>query len=252
MMHVAVIDGGYSHEAQISFLSANTVIDNLDRSKYHVHRVRIVDSDWKFDPEGANISINKNDFSVQVDGQYIKFEFAMIVIHGTPGEDGKLQAYFDMLNIPYSTCDQLTSTLTFNKFYCNRVLESYGVECAKALLLRDPSDYTDQEVIEQLGLPCFVKPNDGGSSFGAARVNDANSLRTAINSAFEHGEQVIIEEFMAGTEVTNGVYHNGSEVYPLPITEIVTENEFFDFEAKGKGRKFHFNLKSITNKFYFI
>lgn len=234
-LKIAVVDGGFSHEAQISFLSAETAMNHLDKDRFESHRVRIVDNNWTYDPDGQNLPIDKNDFSVVVNGKKITFACAVIMIHGTPGEDGKLQAYFDLIDLPYTTCDQLTSTITFNKYYCNRILESYGFKCAKAVLMRTPEEYSDREIIDQLGIPCFVKPNDGGSSFGATPVNDPEKLRPSILQAFDHGKQVIVEEFMAGTEVTNGVYFNGSEVHALPITEIVTKNEFFDFKAKYEG-----------------
>ncbi|MBL4706253.1 MAG: D-alanine--D-alanine ligase [Flavobacteriales bacterium] len=232
---IAVIDGGFSDEAQISFKSADTVMYNLDPDQYEAHRIRITDNNWIYDPEGRRLSVDKNDFSVDLDGVKLLFDCAMIIIHGTPGEDGKLQGYFDLIGLPYTTCDQLTSTLTFNKYFCNRVLETYGIKCAKALLFRHSNEFTDQQVIDQLGLPCFVKPNDGGSSFGAAKVNTAAELRDCILNAFEHGKQVIVEEFMAGTEVTNGIYHNGQDIQPLPVTEIVTTNDFFDYKAKYNG-----------------
>jgi len=233
--NIAIIDGGFSQEAQVSFKSAETLINNLDSEKYEGHRIRIIDHNWIYDPEGTPLPVDKNDFSVLINGTKITFDCAMIIIHGTPGEDGKLQAYFDLVGIPYTSCDQLTSTLTFNKYFCNRVLETYGIKCAKALLFRHSNEYNDEQIVDTLGLPCFVKPNDGGSSFGAAKVNHQSELRQCIESAFEHGDQVIVEEFMPGTEVTNGVYFNGTNVHAFAITEIVTTNEFFDYKAKYNG-----------------
>ncbi len=247
-LRIAVVDGGFSSEDQISYLSADTVMAKLDSSLYEPHRIRINKDGWTYDPTHLKLAVDKNDFSVILDGERLHFDCAMIVIHGTPGEDGKLQAYFDLLNIPYTTCNQLTSTLTFNKFYCNRVLESYGFKCARAMLLRTPDDYNDEQIIASLSLPCFVKPNDGGSSFGASRVNEEKQLRPAIKQAFEHGKEVIVEEFMPGQEVTNGVYFNGQEVHPLPITEIVSKNEFFDFEAKYKGESEEITPARISNE----
>ena len=232
---IAVIDGGFSEEAQISFKSADAVLTNLDTDRFIAHRIRIVDERWIYDPLGLKLEVNKNDFSVELNGEKLRFDCAMILIHGTPGEDGKLQAYFDLLGLPYTTCDHSSSTLTFNKYLCNRVLESYGFKCAKGVLLRKTTDWTASGIVDDLGLPCFVKPNDGGSSFGATRVTEESQLEKAIRDAFDHGKDVIIEEFMEGPEVTNGVYFNGSEVKSLPITEIITENDFFDFNAKYKG-----------------
>lgn len=233
---IAVIDGGFSNEAHISFKSADTVMEQLDTEKFNLHRIRIIDNDWTYDPDNKNLPVDKNDFSVTIEGERTCFDCAMIVIHGTPGEDGKLQAYFDLIGIPYTTCNHQLSTLTFNKYLCNRILETHGFKCAKALLLRSEDDYTDNEIIDHLKLPCFVKPNDGGSSFGATKVNEPIDLRTAVIDAFQHGKEVIIEEYMSGPEVTNGVYHDGADVRPLPITEILTDNDFFDYDAKYKGQ----------------
>jgi D-alanine-D-alanine ligase len=233
--NIAIVDGGFSQEAHVSFKSAETVINNLDREKYVGHRIRIIDQNWTYDPDGNPLLVDKNDFSVIINGEKLTFDCAIIIIHGTPGEDGKLQAYFDLVGMPYNTCNQVTSTLSFNKYFCNRILESFGIKCAKALLFRYPSEYNDDEIVTSLGLPCFVKPNDGGSSYGAAKVNEQNELRQYIEKAFEHGDQVIVEEFMPGTEVTNGVYFNGTEIQTLAITEITTPNEFFDYAAKYNG-----------------
>jgi len=232
---IAVIDGGFSEEAKISFKSTDAVMKHLDTDRFVAHRIRIVDEKWMYDPLGLQLEVNKNDFSVELNGETLRFDCAMILIHGTPGEDGKLQAYFDLISLPYTTCDHSSSTLTFNKYLCNRVLESYDFKCAKGILLRKSTDWTASEIVNKLGLPCFVKPNDGGSSFGATRVTEGSQLEKAITNAFDHGREVIVEEFMEGTEVTNGVYFNGTEVRPLPITEIITENDFFDFNAKYKG-----------------
>ena len=260
-MNIAVIDGGFSEEAQISFKSADTIMKNLNNTDYRAHRIRIIDKNWVYDPNGKQLPVDKNDFSVLLEDKIIRFDCALIVIHGTPGEDGKLQAYFDLIDIPYTTCNHLTSTLTFNKYYCNRVLDSLGFSCAKALLLKTQDDYSDKEIIDYLKLPCFVKPNDGGSSFGASKVTTENTLSEAIKNAFAHGEEVIVEEFLAGTEVTNGVYFNGKQVCPLPITEIVTSNAFFDYNAKYNGESTEITparisdqltekIKSITKEIY--
>ena len=246
--HIAVIDGGYSNEAEISFKSADTVMNNLNTDQYVPHRIRITKESWTYDPLGLNLEVNKSDFSVQLKDSIQKFDCAMIVIHGTPGEDGKLQAYFDMIGMPYNTCDQMSSTLTFNKYYCNRALETYGFNCAKAILLRKSTSWSAPAIVTELGLPCFVKPNDGGSSFGATRVTEEGQLEAAINSAFQHGKEVIIEEFISGTEVTNGVFFNGTEVKALPVTEIVSENDFFDFNAKYLGQSSEITPARISDQ----
>lgn len=239
MMNVAVIEGGYSHEKVVSLKSAQTVIEHLDRSKYQVFRIRIDNNGWFFySNAGKLFTVDKNDFSVTMDGIKINFDFAFIMIHGTPGEDGKLQGYFELLDVPYSTCNHLLTALTFNKFVCNRLLADFGFHVAKAVMLNKEEPYDEDEIIQKIGLPCFVKPADGGSSFGVTKVKEKSQLADAIKFATEEGNgtQALIESFMEGTEVSNGVYKNKKGIQVLPITEIVSENEFFDFEAKYKGQ----------------
>ncbi len=259
LKNIAIIEGGYSHEKIISLKSAETVFQNIDRSLYNPIKVRIDEDGW-FAIEGdKKVSINRNDFSFN----NIKFDLAFIVIHGTPGEDGKLQAYFDMLNIPYSTCSQLSATLTFNKFVCNQYLKNFDIKVAEAVLVRQNEKYIDSAIIEKVDLPCFVKPADGGSSFGITKVNAIEQLESAVNLALEHGTQAIIESFMQGREVTNGIYRNLNEIKVLPITEIISENDFFDFDAKYKGEsnevtpanlpeELTAKIKSTTKKIYEI
>lgn len=229
---IAIIEGGYSHEKVISLKSAETVFSNIDTSKYTPIKVRIDEAGWFAFYEGEKIAIDRTDFSFK----NVKFDFAFIVIHGTPGEDGKLQAYFDMLNLPYSTCNHLTSTLTFNKFVCNQYLKNFEIKVAEAVLIKKDDKIDDEAIVEKVGLPCFVKPADGGSSFGVTKVKEITELTGAVNNAMQHGSQVIIESFMKGREVTNGIYKNKEGIKVLPITEIVTTHEFFDFEAKYEGK----------------
>jgi len=231
MKNIAVLEGGYSHEKVISLLSAETVFKHLDEEKYNPIKVRIDEEGWFAFYDGQKHAIDRSDFSFN----NIKFDFIFIVIHGTPGEDGKLQAYFDMLGIPYSTCGHLASTLTFNKFVCNQYLKNFGIKVAEAVLIRQNESFQTNEIVSKVGLPCFVKPADGGSSFGITRVEKENELTDAIKLAFKHGTQAIIESFMSGREVTNGIYKGKKGVKVLPITEIVTKNSFFDFDAKYKG-----------------
>lgn len=236
MLKIAVIEGGYSHEKEVSLRSANTVEAHLDKTKYTTTRVRIDENGWFVYKENQAIApINRDDFSAMVDGVKVNFDYAFIVIHGTPGEDGKLQAYFDMLNIPYNTCNQLLSTLTFNKFVCNRFLSNFGIDVAKAVLVTKGQQYDSSKITNQVGLPCFVKPADGGSSFGVSKVKSIEELKPAIDKAIQHGTQALVESFLNGREFTNGVYLGLKGVKVLPITEIVTKNEFFDFEAKYQG-----------------
>lgn len=231
MKNIAVLEGGYSHEKVISLLSAETVFQNIDKEKYNPIKVRIDEEGWFAFYQGEKIAINRSDFSFG----NVKFDFAFIVIHGTPGEDGKLQAYFDMLGMPYSSASHLATTLTFNKFACNQYLKNFGVKVAEAVLIRQDEVYNSNEIIDKVGLPCFVKPADGGSSFGVTRVVEESELKDAVSLALEHGSQAIIESFMSGREVTNGIYKGKEGVKVLPITEIVTKNSFFDFDAKYKG-----------------
>lgn len=238
-MNVAVVEGGYSHEKVISLRSSQTVIENLDKSRFKVYRIRIDLEGWfYYSNDGKMGVVDKNDFSIQVNGERIQLEYAFIMIHGTPGEDGKLQAYFDILKIPYSTCNQVLSALTFNKFLCNRFLSDLGFNVAEATIVSKGALYNAEEIVEKVGLPCFVKPADGGSSFGVTKVKRIEELDAAIKLATEdgNGTKALIESFLEGTEVTNGVFRSKNGVKVLPITEIVSENEFFDFDAKYTGK----------------
>lgn len=260
---IAIIEGGYSHEKVISLKSAATVFENIDRNKYNPIKVRIDEDGWVAFIDKIKTPINRDDFSVTVNNEKIKFDFAFIVIHGTPGEDGKLQAYFDMIGMPYSTCSHLAATLTFNKYVCNQFLKSLGITVAKAVLVRKNDAVEAEKVIKTVGLPCFVKPADGGSSFGVSKVKALSELLPAIQKAHEHGTEVLVEAFMEGREFTNGVYLSENGIKVLPITEIVTQNEFFDFEAKYLGESqeitpavldadMTIKIKQITHKVYQI
>ena len=190
--NIAVIEGGFSSEAEISYKSAKTVRDNLNSEKYQIWQVIITEDKWIVLLDGTEIPIDKTDFSF-INGNKISFDAAFIMIHGTPGEDGKLQGYFDMLNIPYTGCNQFASALTFNKFYCNKALKSMGITCANGVYLAN-KQFNTNDIIKEIGLPCFVKPADGGSSFGAGKVKSKDELEPAILKAFNHGNSVIIEE----------------------------------------------------------
>jgi D-alanine-D-alanine ligase and related ATP-grasp enzymes len=171
-----------------------------------------------------------------LNGEKIKFDFAYITIHGTPGEDGKLQGYFDLLQIPYSSCNVLVSALTFNKFSCNQYLKGFGVKVSESVMLREGQSITDDAVVEKIGLPCFIKPNLGGSSFGVTKVKAKEQIQPAIKKAFDEAKEVIIEAFMQGTEITCGCYKTKNKEQVFPITEVVTTNEFFDYDAKYNGQ----------------
>jgi D-alanine-D-alanine ligase len=236
MKKVAVIEGGYSKEKAISVKSAQTVFDNLDRIKFAPTRVLIDEKEWTAYDEEGRYSVDKNDFSFIKNGSKHNFDYAFIAIHGTPGEDGKLQGYLDMVGIPYNTSSASITSLTFQKFHCNQFLKNFGINVPKAVLIKPDDEINDKERLKIVGLPCFVKPTDGGSSFGIAKVKKENDLLPAIKVAFEYGTEVVVEESIEGREVTCGVYSNKEGIKALPITEIISENEYFDFDAKYNGK----------------
>lgn len=234
---IALVTGGLSGEAQISYKSAVTVGNNVDRDKFTVYRIDINATGWWYEPvNGERSKVNRDDFSVIENGNRVNFDAVLLCIHGTPGEDGKLQGYFDMLQLPYTSCDAATSALTFNKRYTVAVAAFSGIHVAKSLHLFKHTPVTPEEVLKQLRLPVFVKPNNGGSSIGMSKVNEPGELAAALAKAFNEDSQVLVEEFISGREFTIGVFKNKGETLVLPITEIMTKNEFFDFEAKYQGK----------------
>jgi len=235
MKNIAVLTGGFSKEAQIASKSAHTIFTHLNREQYTPYLITIAKEGWFMEFEGVQYLIDKNDFTAMYRGDKIAFEAVFIGIHGTPGEDGKLQAYFDMLDIPYSTSGHLASTLSFNKYACNAYLMQHSIRCATSVVVFRHMPFNPQEIIDTVGLPCFVKPNDGGSSFGISKVSDFAALSPAIYGAFEHGNEVIVEAFVSGTEVTCGLLEKENELFAFPLIEIVSHNDFFDFEAKYNG-----------------
>jgi D-alanine-D-alanine ligase len=231
--NIAVICGGNSSEYFISLQSAETIAKAIDKEKYNVYVVQIKENDWELTSDRfCGIPINKNDFSFNDNGQKIKFDCAYIAIHGTPGEDGKLQSYFDMIGLPYTSCNVLCSSLTFNKYFCNTYLKQKGIRSANSLMLKKGEKINTQKIIETTGLPCFVKPNEGGSSFGISKVKKEEKLLPAIEKAFKESSQVIIEQFVKGREITSGLVKVNNKEYIFPLTEVVSANEFFDYEAK--------------------
>ncbi len=234
--NVAIVWGGYSSESVVSEKSAAGIYSFIDKEKYNLYKVKIDREAWEVAYRGDRLPINKNDFSFVADGETTRFDFAYITIHGTPGEDGTLQGYFDMLGIPYSNCGVLASALTFNKFICNNFLKNFGIKVADSIVLRRDDTYREEEVISKLGLPLFVKPNLGGSSFATNKVKERSELNGAIREAFQEAPEVIIEQFIRGTEVTCGCFETGNELVVLPLTEVVTHNEFFDYDAKYNGQ----------------
>ncbi len=232
LKNIAVIAGGDSGEYDISIKSGSMAASALDPSAYNAFLIQVKGSDWFYEVNGNKIAVDKNDFSLTFDGQKIVFDCVFCAIHGTPGENGKLPAYFEMLGIPYTSSDSLTSALTFNKNFCNRVVASLGVNVSASLHFYRTDNINPDEILKSLTLPVFVKPNAGGSSVGMTKVKQAGDLIPAIERAFEEDTEVLVEEFIQGRELTCGVMENQGRMYVFPICEIVSKNEFFDFEAK--------------------
>ena len=236
MKKIAVIEGGYSLEKAVSLKSSSTIFENLDRSKFIPTKVLIDKKDWVAYDNDGEYFIDKNDFSYTKNGVKHNFDFAFIIIHGSPGEDGKLQGYFEMIGIPHSTSSSSLTSLTFQKFHCNQFLKNFGVNVAEALLFRLEDKIDETDILNKIGLPCFVKPTNAGSSFGITKVKSLKELIPAIKNAFSYGNEVVIEANIPGREVTNGIYRNKEGLKTLPITEIISENEYFDYEAKYNGK----------------
>ena len=233
---IALITGGYSGESVISYQTAATIEKNVDTDKWICYTIDITPGGWFYTTPGSEkISVDKNDFSITVNDKKIKFEAVLVGLHGTPGEDGKLQGYFDCLNIPYTTCDAASSALTFNKRYTVAVAAFAGMHVAKSLHLFKDIPVPVTAILKELKLPVFVKPNNGGSSIGMSKVTDAGDLQAALDKAFKEDEQVLVEEFIKGREFTIGVFKSKGQIIALPITEIITQNKFFDYEAKYNG-----------------
>lgn len=235
--NIAIVAGGDSSEVVVSLKSAAGLYSFMDKERYNLFIVTIVGQTWQVEwSDDEKIAIDKNDFSFIRNGEKTTFDFAYITIHGTPGENGILQGYFQLIGLPFSCCDVLAAAITFNKFTCNQYLKGFGVKVSESLVLRAGQTVSDEEVASTIGFPCFVKPNVGGSSFGVTKVKSVDQVQPAIAKAFEEGDEVMIEAFMSGTEITCGMYKTKEKTVVLPITEVVPENEFFDFDAKYKGQ----------------
>ncbi len=231
--NIALLAGGYSGEYVISIQTAATIEKSLNKELYNIYKIIITKSEWYHEHNGQKIMVDKNDFTLSVDGNKIKFDCVFIAMHGSPGEDGRIQGYLDMMQIPYTTCNAIVSALTFNKSYCNKVVKEFNVvSIANSVHLIKGEPYSMGAILDQLKLPVFVKPNESGSSLGVSKVKHVEELFPAIEKAFREDNQVLIEEFIEGRELTIGVYRVNGVVYPLPATEIVSKNEFFDYEAK--------------------
>ena len=237
MRNIAIIMGGYSSEYKISLTSGNMVYQYLDKTKFNGFQVHIFKDKWVYvDEQAGEHPIDRNDFSVTVLGNKITFEAIFNAIHGTPGEDGLMQAYFELLGIPQTSCDYYQAALTFNKRDLLSVLKPYGIKAATSYYLNKGEIINTEEIVQKVGLPCFVKPNKSGSSFGISKVKAAAELAIAIEVAYMEDDEVIIESFLDGIEVSVGVINYQGEIKILPITEIVSDNEFFDYEAKYLGK----------------
>lgn len=235
--NIAIIMGGYSSEYQISLKSGNVVYDTLNPEKYNAYRIHIFKDKWVYvDGNNEEFAVNKNDFSVLVNNTKITFDCVFNAIHGSPGEDGFMQGYFKLLNIPHTSCDMYQAGLTFNKRDCLSVLKPYGIKTAESFYLNLGDTIDEDAIIAKVGLPCFVKANKAGSSFGVSKVHKKEDLQNAIDVAFKEDDEIIIESFLNGTEVSVGVISFKGETTVLPITEIVSENDFFDYEAKYLGK----------------
>jgi D-alanine-D-alanine ligase len=232
--NIALVAGGYSGEYVISVQSAVTIENNLDSSKYNVYKIIITKESWSHtSADGQLVEVDKNDFTLTINGNKISFDAVFIGIHGTPGEDGRLQGYFEMLDIPFTSCGMVTSALTFNKSYCNKVVDALQVvNVSKSVHIFRNQPYNIAEILQQLRLPVFVKPAEGGSSIGMSKVKTAEELQPAIDKAFNEDVQILIEEFIKGRELTMGLYRSNGAITTLPITEVVSSKEFFDYEAK--------------------
>lgn len=234
---IAIVGGGDTSEFHVSLRSAQGIYSFIDKEKYTLYVVEMHGLDWHVQlPDEAVAPIDRNDFSFQLNGEKVKFDFAYITIHGTPGEDGHLQGYFDMLGIPYSCCGVLAAALTYDKFACNQYLKSFGIRIAESLMLRKGQSVSDEDVLNKIGLPCFIKPSLGGSSFGVTKVKTKEQIQPAISKAFDEAKEVVVEAFMEGIEVTCGCYKTKEKSVVFPITEVVTQNEFFDYDAKYNGQ----------------
>ena len=233
---IAIIAGGDSSEYEVSMNSAKGIYSFIDKEKYNLYLVELTRQKWEaILTDGSRTPIDKNDFSFMENGVKVKPDFAYITIHGTPGENGILQGYFELLGIPYSTCDVLVSALTFSKFTLNQYLKSFGIRVAESMLVIKQHEVSEDLIIEKIGLPCFIKPNASGSSFGVTKVKTREQIRPALQAAFEESDDVMIEAFMDGIELANGCYKTKEKSVILPITEVVSQNEFFDYNAKYKG-----------------
>lgn len=234
---IAIVCGGDSSEHDVSLRSAQGLYSFFDHERYEIYIVDVKGTDWHVNLEnGEVVEIDKNDFSFNLGNKTVYFDYAYITIHGQPGENGVMQGYFDLINMPYSTSGVLVEAMTFDKYVLNRYLRSFGVNVADSILLRRGDSYDEQEIARRIGMPCFVKPSADGSSFGVSKVKNADQLAPALRVAFMESDEVMIESFLDGIEISQGVYKTARKSVVLPATEVVTNNEFFDYDAKYNGQ----------------
>ncbi|MEG1581246.1 MAG: D-alanine--D-alanine ligase [Bacteroidaceae bacterium] len=236
---IAIVAGGDSSEHDVSLRSALGIYSFIDKEKYDCYIIEIKGQSWEaFINKSVKVIVDHGDFSFQTINGRIRPDFAYITIHGTPGEDGILQGYFDMIGLPYSTSNVLVEALTFNKFTLNQYLRSFGIRISESMMIRkgQEKEVHARDIVEKIGLPCFIKPNAGGSSFGVTKVLTINKIEQAISKAFAESNEVMIEAMMSGTEITCGCYKTRTHRCVFPITEVVTDNDFFDYNAKYNGQ----------------
>ncbi len=236
--NIAIVCGGDSSEHDVSLRSAQGLYSFFDKERYNVYIVDVKGNDWHVELEDGNVApIDRNDFSfIGEDGKAVVFDYAYITIHGTPGENGIMQGYFDLIHLPYSTSGVLVEAMTFNKYVLNNYLRAFGVRVADSILLRLGENYDEKAVEQRLGMPVFVKPAADGSSFGVSKVKNADQLAPALRVAFMESDEVMIEGYMKGTEISIGCYKTREKSVVFPATEVVTKNEFFDYDAKYNGQ----------------
>ena len=236
---IAIVCGGDSSEHDVSLRSAQGLFSFFDKERYNVYIVDVKGQDWHVElPDGTTAKIDRNDFSFIENGEARLFDYAYITIHGTPGENGLLQGYFDLIGLPYSTSGVLVEAMTFDKFVLNHYLRAYGVSVADSMLIRKGYEelVSDDEIEERIGMPCFVKPAADGSSFGVSKVKNKDQLAPAIRKAMMESPEIMVEALLEGTEITQGIYKTRDKQVIFPITEVVTSNEFFDYDAKYNGQ----------------
>jgi D-alanine-D-alanine ligase len=248
MKNIAILTGGDSAEYDISILSANTVLQHLNPELFKGYIIHLKNDKFTVLIKEIKIDVDKSNFTFEVENKRISFDAIFMALHGSPAENGLIQPYFDNLNIPYTSCNAKVSALTFNKYECNKKLKELGFNCATSFLYKKGNNIVEQEIIDRVKLPCFVKPNGAGSSFGITKVKKKEDLTKAINSALQHNNKVLIEQFIDGIEISCGVYTNKNNIQALPITEIVTENEFFDYQAKYEGESQEITPARISKK----